>query len=127
MKALAKEKRDRWQTAVEFLAALNELQLGQSSQLRVQTLGPIMAPLTAAEGSVAEHSKFEPAELSEIALKLAHYVGPIASVLVKRASSSTNDLQTLLEHVAQEIEETEARRRFLTSVGGRFRKNGVLN
>ena len=121
MKALAKEKRERWQTAIEFLAALNELQLGQSSQLRVQTPRPLIAPLTAAEGSVVERSKFEPDQLSEIALKLAHYVGPIASVLVKRASSSTNDLQTLLEQVAQEIEGAEPRRRFLTSVGGRFR------
>jgi serine/threonine-protein kinase len=71
-------------------------------------------------------SNHEPDRLSEITLKLAHYVGPIASVLVKRASSSTNDLQALVEKVAQEIEETDARRKFLTSVGGRSPRSGVL-
>ena len=122
MKALAKEKRERWQTASEFLAALDASQLGQASQLRVVTVSPALT--SAAERAIAEKSNSD--RLSEITLKLAHYVGPIASVLVKRASSSTNDLQALVEKVAQEIEETDARQRFLTSVGGRFPRSGVL-
>lgn len=125
MKALAKEKRERWQTAAEFLAALNASQLGQASQLRVCTTGS-STPTSAGEAVVAERSKYEPEHLSEITLKLAHYVGPIASVLVKRASSSTHDLQTLVEQVAREIEPADARQSFLASVGGRFRKSGSL-
>jgi eukaryotic-like serine/threonine-protein kinase len=127
MKALAKERQERWQTASEFLAALDASQLEQVSQLRVCTTGA-SAPTSAgaAEGVVAERSKYEPEHLSEITLKLAHYVGPIASVLVKRASSSTNDLRALVEQVAQEIEPADARQRFLASVGGRFRNSGVL-
>jgi serine/threonine-protein kinase len=123
MKALAKEKRERWQTASEFLAALDASHLGQASHILVSTTGP-STPTSA--GAVAEGSKYEPGQLSEITLKLAHYVGPIASVLVKRASSSTNNLQALVEQVAQEIELPDARQRFLTSVGGRFRKSGGL-
>jgi serine/threonine protein kinase len=127
MKALAKDKRERWQTAGEFLAALDASQLGQASQLRVFATGSSTPILTGqAEGAVAQGSKYEPEQLSEITLKLAHYVGPIASVLVKRASSSTNDLQALVEQVAQEIDPTDARQRFLTSVGGRLRKSGVV-
>ena len=127
MKALAKDKRERWQTAGEFLGALDASQLGQASQLRVFATGSSTPILTGqAEGAVAQGSKYEPEQLSEITLKLAHYVGPIASVLVKRASSSTNDLQALVEQVAQEIDPTDARQRFLTSVGGRFRKSGVV-
>jgi serine/threonine-protein kinase len=122
MKALAKEKRERWQTAREFLAALEASQLGQASQFRVFAVLPALT--SAAERSIAEKSNSD--RLSEITLKLAHYVGPIASVLVKRASSSTNDLQALVEKVAQEIEETDARQKFLTSVGGRFPGSGVL-
>jgi len=127
MKALAKDKRERWQTAREFLAALDASQLGQASQLRVFTIEP-SAPASAgaAERGTAESSRYKPDQLSEITLKLAHYIGPIASVLVKRASSSTNDLQALVEKVAQEIEETDARQRFLTSVGGRFPRSGAL-
>jgi eukaryotic-like serine/threonine-protein kinase len=126
MKALAKDKRERWQTAREFLAALDASQLGQASQLRVFTIEP-SAPASAgaAERGTAESSRYKPDQLSEITLKLAHYIGPIASVLVKRASSSTNDLQALVEKVAQEIEETDARQRFLTSVGGRFPRSGA--
>jgi eukaryotic-like serine/threonine-protein kinase len=122
MKALAKEKRERWQTAREFLAALDASQLGQASQFRVFAVSPALT--SAAERAIAEKSNSD--RLSEITLKLAHYVGPIASVLVKRASSSTNDLQALVEKVAQEIEETDARQKFLTSVGGRFRGSGLL-
>jgi eukaryotic-like serine/threonine-protein kinase len=125
MKALAKEKRERWQTAREFLAALDASQLGQASQIRVFA-SSTPALTGAAAGAIGESSKYRPDQLSEITLKLAHYVGPIASVLVKRASSSTNDLQALVEQVAQEIEETDARQRFLSSVGGRFRKSGAF-
>jgi serine/threonine protein kinase len=125
MKALAKEKRERWQTAREFLAALDASQLGQASQFRVFAVST-PALTSAAERTIAAKSNHEPDRLSEITLKLAHFVGPIASVLVKRASSSTNDLQALVEKVAQEIEETDARQKFLTSVGGRPPRSGVL-
>ena len=126
MKALAKEKQERWQTASAFLRALDALQLGQASQLRVRTTGPSAPTQTgAAEGAVVKGAKYEPEQLSEITLRLAHYVGPIASVLVKRASSSTNNLQALVEQVAREIEPADARQRFLTSVGGQLRKSGV--
>ncbi len=126
MKALAKDKRERWQTAGEFLAALNASQLGHASQLRVFAAGPsAMAVTAAAEGVVVGKSKYEPEQLNEITLKLARYVGPIASVLVKRASSSANDIQALVEQVAQEIEQTDARQSFLTSVGRRFRNSAL--
>ena len=125
MKALAKEKQERWQTASEFLKALDALQLGQSSQIRVRATGAAAPTQTGEQGAVAEGVKYEPEQLSEITLKLAHYVGPIASVLVKRASSSTNNLQALVEQVAQEIEPADARQKFLASVGGQLRKSGV--
>jgi eukaryotic-like serine/threonine-protein kinase len=125
MKALAKEKQERWQTASDFLKALDALQLGQSSQIRVRATGAAAPTQTGEQGAVAEGVKYEPEQLSEITLKLAHYVGPIASVLVKRASSSTNNLQALVEQVAREIEPADARQKFLTSVGGQLRKGGV--
>jgi len=124
MKALAKEKQERWQTASEFLKALDALQLGQASQLSVRTMGA-GAPTQTAQAAVAEGAKYAPEQLSEITLKLARYVGPIASVLVKRASSSTNNLQALVEQVAREIEPADARQKFLASVGGQMRKSGV--
>jgi eukaryotic-like serine/threonine-protein kinase len=127
MKALAKERRERWQTASEFLIALDAVKLGQAAQIRVSTTDPSSpTSLGMAEAAIVERPKYEPEQLSEIAMKLAYYVGPIASVLVKRASSSTNDLQALVEQVAKEIALPDARQQFLTSVGGRFRKSGTF-
>jgi serine/threonine-protein kinase len=126
MKSLAKERQERWQTAGEFLRALDALELGEASQLSTRTMGSSDPTQTrAVEGAVAEGSKYKQEQLSEITLKLAHYVGPIASVLVKRASSSTNNLQALVEQVAREIEPADARQKFLASVGGQVRKSGV--
>ena len=126
MKALAKDRQERWQTASEFLKALDALQLGQASQIRVRTTGSSAPTQTGTpQGAVAPGSKYEPEQLSEITLKLAHYVGPIASVLVKRASSSTNNLKALVEQVAGEIESADARKKFLASVGVQLRKSGV--
>jgi serine/threonine-protein kinase len=64
--------------------------------------------------------------LSEIALKLANYVGPIANILVKRASSTTQDLRALVEQVAGEIESEDGRKKFLASVQGQLRSSGTL-
>jgi eukaryotic-like serine/threonine-protein kinase len=125
MKALAKDKQERWQNAREFLAALDAAHLGHASELRVVSLSTPVST-GAAQAGVSETPKYEADQLSEITLKLAHYVGPIAGVLVKRASSSSTDLQALVEKVAQEIEGADARQRFLSSVSGRFRKSGVL-
>jgi serine/threonine protein kinase len=126
MKALAKEKRERWQNAREFLAALDASHLGHASEHRVVSLSTSASTGAAQGGVIGETSKYEPDQLSEITLKLAHYVGPIAGVLVKRASSSSNDLHALVEKVSQEIEGVDARQRFLSSVSGRFRKSDVL-
>ena len=130
MKALAREKTERWQNAGEFLAALDCSNLGNASNLKIVSPST-PAPTAASQPEVLlevrkQKSKYPPDQLSEITLKLAHYVGPIAGVLVKRASSSSNDLQALVEMVAQEIEEDKARQHFLSSMGGRFRKSGTF-
>ncbi len=129
MKALAKEKRERWQSAKEFLAVLDGEALGQSSQMVVSTAAPgaaaSPAPLHASNTATAS-SKYPPEQLSEIAQKLASYVGPIANVLVKRASSSTNNLRELCDQVAAEIESAEARQKFLASVRAQLRSSGYF-
>jgi serine/threonine-protein kinase len=76
--------------------------------------------------AVVSGSKYQPEQLSEISQKLAAYVGPIASVLVKRASSSSNNLRELCDQVAAEIESAEARQKFLNSVRGQLRNSGLL-
>jgi serine/threonine-protein kinase len=124
MKALEKNRAQRWQTAREFLTALERSELGKAGEMRVSTLN-------VGEGSprsaLAAREQFAPEQLSLIALKLANYVGPIATILVKRASSSSQNLKTLVEEVAREIESEEGRRKFLASVQGQLRGSGFFS
>jgi serine/threonine protein kinase len=148
MKALAKEKRERWQTAKEFSVALGQAQAGLPVQFHAPASVPFDAAMTAPinfpmnapptpvsvpvvsatsqKSAVASGSKYQPEHLNEISQKLAAYIGPIASVLVKRASSSSNNLRELCDQVAAEIESAEERQKFLTSVRGQLRNRGLL-
>jgi eukaryotic-like serine/threonine-protein kinase len=130
MKALDKEKRDRWQSAKEFLQALDAAYPGTAARVHVAASVSPAAPApvgaTPIPVSGAAGSKYQPEQLSEISHKLANYVGPIASVLVRRASSSSNNLRELCDLVAAEIDSDEARQKFLTSVRGQLRSSGLL-
>lgn len=136
MKALDKEKRDRWQSAKEFLKALDAAYPGTAARVHVAAsvspvaavATPVPAPAvsTPVPASGVAGSKYQPEQLSEISHKLATYVGPIASVLVRRASSSSNNLRELCDLVAAEIDSDEARQKFLTSVRGQLRSSGLL-
>lgn len=122
MKALEKDRQRRWQTAREFLTALEQLGLGQASQLRVSAL-PAASTM---HGAAAARAQFAPEQLSEIALRLATYVGPIANILVRRASSTSRDLRSLVHCVADEIESEEGRKKFLASMQGQLRSSGFF-
>lgn len=136
MKALDKDRRNRWQSAREFLAALNLAYPDPSTHPHGAFI--TATPHAAAATPVTPHavqpahnasgtgSKYQPEQLSEISHKLANYVGPIASVLVKRASSSSNNLRELCDQVAAEIESDDARQKFLASVRGQLRSSGLL-
>jgi serine/threonine-protein kinase len=137
MKALAKDKRNRWQSASEFRSALDAAQLGEASRLwvtRTIEVGPVASPAReparlsdqppaprAGEHPTGVH---QPEVLSEIARRLASHVGPIATILVKRASSNAHDVRELCDLVAKEIESPEARKSFLNSIQGQLRASG---
>ncbi|HEX3435307.1 MAG TPA: serine/threonine-protein kinase [Pseudacidobacterium sp.] len=108
MKALAKDKHDRWQTAAEFFRALHTSHMGNVSEARI--------PRKQSAEKQTSKSAYQPEHLSDITQKLASHVGPIASVLVKRASSSSSNLRELCEQVANEIESLAEREKFLASV-----------
>jgi serine/threonine-protein kinase len=118
MKALAKDKHDRWQTAAEFLDALHASHIREASEVRV--------PRKQSSGKQASKSSYQPEHLSDITQKLASHVGPIASVLVKRASSSSSNLRELCDQVANEIESLTDRQKFLASVRC-YTNSGNLN
>ncbi|HEY6412462.1 MAG TPA: serine/threonine-protein kinase [Edaphobacter sp.] len=116
MKALAKDKRERWQTAAEFLDALKTISTDDASEVvyRQSAEKPASKPVYQLE------------QLSDITRKLANHVGPIASILVKRASSSCSNLHELCDQVASEIESSEEREKFIASVRS-YRRGSNLN
>jgi serine/threonine-protein kinase len=131
MRALAKHPRERWQTAEAFLAALDEDALrrtpaGDVSQLRVAQVPAsreprLGSPQPAAVQSTGAH---RPESLSEITRQLAEHVGPIAGVLVRRASSSTTNLREMCDALAEEIATPAARQKFLSAVHSHLRISG---
>ena len=132
MKALAKGKRNRWQSASDFRVALDALQLSDSSRLLVtRTItdvrpfaNPVADAASRSNPPAAIRAEHQPEVLNEIALRLASHVGPIAGILVKRASSNAHDLRELCDLVAKEIESPEARKSFLSSIQGHLRASG---
>ena len=133
MKALAKDRRQRWQNASDFRLALEAAPLRDASCLLITKsgagIGPVANPVAnpaspSNPSAVAGAGVHQPEVLNDIALHLASHVGPIANILVKRASSNTHDLRELCEVVAQEIESPQARKNFLNSIQGRLRASG---
>ena len=133
MRALAKDKRNRWQSASDFRVALDALHLSDSSRLLVtRTItdarpfaNPAADPASPSDSPAAIRAAVhQPEVLNEIALRLASHVGPIAGILVKRASSNAHDLRELCDLVAKEIESPEARKKFLDSIQGQLRASG---
>lgn len=125
LRALAKDPKERWQTVDAFLAALDEDGLrttpaGDVSQVRVTQASP---RTTGSPQPVAE-SRHTPESLHEITRQLAQHVGPIAGVLVRRASSSTTNLREMCDALAQEIASPAARQKFLAAVHSHLRISG---
>ena len=125
MRALAKNPKDRWPTADAFLKAIENVPLttaaGDVSQVRVTQLP---ATDTRPSGTPRPSSSHRPESLSEITRQLAEHVGPIASVLVRRASSSTANLRDMCDSLADEIASPAARKKFLTAVHSHLRMSG---
>jgi eukaryotic-like serine/threonine-protein kinase len=126
MRALAKSPRERWPTAEAFLAALDEDGLrstpaGDVSQVRITQSTPARGPML---GSPQPTSTHRPESLTEITRQLAEHVGPIAGVLVRRASGSTTNLRQMCDALAEEITSPAARQRFLAAVHSHLRISG---
>ena len=120
LRALAKHPRDRFQNALEFLAALETVHLEEGTDLEVTMEATFVAPVTPVTLSTPKTATYaahyDPAVLSDITAQLANYVGPIAKLIVKRASSSSNDLRELCDKVAREIDSENQRKSFLVGV-----------
>lgn len=153
-RALAKRPEDRYATAEEFKQALTD-SIGQSiddtgwektvmlapARARpVQPLATVAPPSlsgaslpgstagTAGTASAPTPSHWDKAQLSQAELTLAKHVGPLASVLVRRAARECQDINELYNKLAEQVTDPRARDAFLGQAslvtGGQHRTAG---
>jgi eukaryotic-like serine/threonine-protein kinase len=134
MRALEKDPNRRYQSATDFLADLKGVSgpflrdVGVTVDdvfARMDSRPKFETPRPSSSRSSSSRSKdFGLAVLDDISMQLATYIGPIAKVIVKRASSSSNNLRELCDQVAKEIDSEPCRKKFLQSVGKHLRASG---
>jgi eukaryotic-like serine/threonine-protein kinase len=122
MRAMARERSQRFQSAAEFASALEHAMVDSTPGWRVTMRTESVAPhshtthLLAPTLMPKQAKNYDAAVLEDISAQLANYIGPIAKVIVRRASSSSNNLRELCDKVAKEIDSEHSRSRFLQSV-----------
>lgn len=130
-KALAKNPDDRYPTAYAFKEALmaayaapvaavvsEETRIIDSGQARATNEQPTPKADFASSylgSDSAPPTGWDLALLKNVEQQLAVFVGPFARLMVKKAAKATTDLESLYSRLADEIENTEERRKFLRS------------
>jgi len=116
LKALEKNPEDRFASAREFLMALQAVPAtGMGEAMSVATTafhipGSSAQPLQQKSGSQA--AQFP---LDDVSKKLAVYIGPIASIVVRKLAAKCSDLDQLYKEAATQIASEADRQKFLQS------------
>ena len=132
-RALAKRPEDRFATADEFKQAFVDA-AGQAfdetswektvlmAPPRPRAPQPVTSPTqvppslaasTAGTSSAPTPSHWDKAQLTQAEQTLARHVGPLASVLVRRAARECSDLNELYQRLAEQVSDPRARDAFL--------------
>jgi serine/threonine-protein kinase len=112
-RALAFNPIRRFATAGEFSRAI-------AAAIALAPIDTVSAPPRPSVPPAAPRGKVWDAELlRRVERELAIFIGPFATLAVKRASRATSDLGALCEALAQYIDGQQDRRRFL-QIGGRL-------
>jgi eukaryotic-like serine/threonine-protein kinase len=125
LKAMVKDAGARFQTAQEFLRAM-ETYLAESGSTppRAALPGAQTTPLpaTATPPQGPSSGRFEgsvtwitPPLVQEVARQLAEFIGPIAHIIVERTAARCANVDELYSAVALEIEGAQDRAKFLAS------------
>ena len=130
--ALAKDRAMRYPTAQAFKLALISVTdspvaatVSDETIIAVPPRGPVPAngPGAGRDGSAAGRpggvtgatpTHWEPAVLAQVEASLARHVGPLASVLVRRTSRECTDLPALVQRLADQVTNAQARDAFVS-------------
>ena len=121
LRAMAKEASQRFQTAHEFLAALQGISFDDAQTLETIAIqapppssGTRAAAAKASATSRPSAGSFEAKVLDSVSRELAAFIGPIAKVVVKRAADRCSSVDELYACVATEIDSERERSKFLS-------------
>jgi serine/threonine protein kinase len=115
LKALERNPADRFATAQEFLAALSDIPGTGINELSTATTAFHTRGSSAQRVQPKSESPSGSFPLDDISRKLAVYIGPIASVVVRKLAPKCADLDQLYKEAATHISSETDRQRFLQS------------
>jgi serine/threonine-protein kinase len=115
--ALEKNPDARFQNARAFSRALREALNAPQPQHPDETVATQINPASASmRPSIAAPPVWEDAVLRTVERQFAHYVGPMAKVMTRKAANQTADLAQLYALLAQNISDPATREKFLTGI-----------
>jgi eukaryotic-like serine/threonine-protein kinase len=117
LKALEKDPASRFGTAQEFLNALAQLPATGIDDVLSAAATALHTPGSSGERSQPKRDTPSAASfpLDDVSKKLAVYIGPIATVLVKKLATKCTSLDQLYKEAATHISSETDRQRFLQS------------
>jgi hypothetical protein len=95
----------------EFIATRNRL-------FRPPQIAPISRLRRGAEAARDEPPIWNPALLKQIEMQFTRFVGPVARVMVRRAQEQTSDIEELYAKLADTLEPTDERLKFMATQPG---------
>jgi serine/threonine-protein kinase len=116
LKALAKHPAERFQTANEFLKALEVVWAEENGATLSEMVRPVKLEGAADAPAGSGGSAFTQSEIEQASKSLALHIGPIAQIIVKRAASRSRSLSELYRIAAEEISSVHKREQFLETM-----------
>ena len=117
LRALAKRREERFQSAEEFAAALTELGRPATSAPPSDATATVVMTAPPTLGSLA--ARWDPALLKRVEKALARYVGPMARVMVGQAARQAGSPDELYQTLARALDPPSDRSAFLRSLSER--------
>jgi serine/threonine protein kinase len=113
-RALSKKAEQRFQTALEFSAAILQVMRFKPGSATSSAMRPAERSQRAATAvRAAPALSIDPAALAEIERSLSRHVGPLAGVLVKRTQAESESVEEFFRTLAENIPDRDEQKAFL--------------
>lgn len=115
--ALAKDQRDRFAKAADFLHAIQGFEEETAALTSIVPALPSKGSPSGGTpvGRVSSTTEQMPEALEEARRHLAHFIGPISKIVIRRLAPRCHDMDQLYAEAAREITDDSERQRFLRS------------